>query len=219
MMNESGIWVPKKDSEIKTKALSGTERVLNYLENKYGEKFSYVGPAGDSMSGIHSFFVACESMPEKRILVEIDNYKEKSELIRDNYLLFKYYDDIYIMLLRELQAQFGDVVLYYLPGVSVPKANLPATASLDELLNDSGIIIAASAEVRASRLKSIEQVENAVRSITSRGCRYYLTFISIEEEQFSLLSNEELSNRASDKNFVHFAELVKGDGGTRATWY
>ena len=195
-----------------------TARILHHLEEKYGEPFFYVGPTGDSMSGTHSFFVGCDSMPGEEIKVSIDHYNKEDELIRDNYLLFKYHNEIYDMLLRGLQTEFGDVVLYYLPGVSVPRANLPADASLDDLLDDSGIIISASAEVRASRLNSLEQAENALLCITTRGCRYYFSLISVEEEQFGKLSYEELSNGALAGEYEHFAVFVKGDGGVQTSW-
>lgn len=196
-----------------------TARILRYLEDKYGEPFSYVDSTGDSMSGTHSFFVGCDSMPGEKIKVSIDRYNKEDELIRDNYLLFKYHDEIYDMILQELRAEFGDVVLYYLPGVSVPRASLSADASLDELLDDSGVNLTALIEVRASRLNSLEQVKKSVHSIISRGCRYYFTFISVEEELFGTLSKKELNDRLWKDTYKHTAVLARGEGGVQTSWY
>ena len=69
------------------------DRALEYLEQKYGEKFEYDSTFGTgtvfSTPDKRKIFVTCKSLPEKRILVAISG-KGKKETYSDNYMEYFY---------------------------------------------------------------------------------------------------------------------------------
>jgi hypothetical protein len=63
---------------------------LAHMEQKYGEKSEYAAPWGDSMSETREFIARCDSLQDQDILVQIENYRQKEKIFRDNYLAVKY---------------------------------------------------------------------------------------------------------------------------------
>jgi hypothetical protein len=66
-----------------------TDKALLYLEQKYGEKFSYAGSFGSGYvtPGSSAIFVTCESLPNDEIALFIN---EKDGTYADNYIDHKF---------------------------------------------------------------------------------------------------------------------------------
>ena len=65
---------------------SANNEILAYMEEKYGEKFEYIGSGGGlSIPGVRNVLVSCESLPGREILVSISG-SGKSKTYKDNFM-------------------------------------------------------------------------------------------------------------------------------------
>ena len=198
-----------------------SDRIIQYLNEKYGEKFTYLYSDGNYFSDTDRYYVSCESLPGEKITVEVKGLNKNIEDLRDNYLLFKHQKEIYALILSAAEAEFGqsNVIVYYSTGVSVPNEKLPADATLDQILNDDGVLLSALIEVRSGKLTTLEQAERAMQSVTSRGCRYALSIVALEAPLYGTLSVDEINQRVEKDDYEHLAVLSKGSNRARSSWY
>ena len=68
------------------------EAALEQMERRYGEKFTYEGPYGNSMGGTRQFMASCESL-DGLVLVEAENFRKGPVTYRDNYLAVQYREE------------------------------------------------------------------------------------------------------------------------------
>lgn len=195
------------------------EYVLSYMEQKYGEPFTYAGASGNSMTGTHELYVSCESLPDQRIKVVVDDYAGDTRTIRDNYLQYKYDDAIRAILEEAIERVFSDYVLYYAPTDAVPEEELMADATVEEVFNDAGTMLNVKVEVRSSELASIEKAEQCMTAIEGYMAQYYFVFVSVDESDFGQYTNEELNELLNEGAFEYSAVFTRINGNVRASWY
>ena len=107
------------------------ELALEYMEQKYGEKFEYSAPVGASYTGTRSFLATCESFGDKKILVQIENYKDReNRVIRDNYIAVKYEDKVREFFKQISDEEFGASEIFYNASGRVLSSELSSSASL-----------------------------------------------------------------------------------------
>ena len=205
------------------------------LEERYDESFKYAGGSGnsDSMSGTKKFYVSCDSMPEAKIYVCMrvtkqaknglfitqDDYLDPSVVITDNYLMYKYQDDIYALLEDGISQKFSAYEIFFEPTNATPENPMSADTSLEEMLDDSETWISALVEVRGSELGSLEQAQKAVSTISDHGCSYAISFVAVEDNLCGTLSLEELQDCLRFENYVNYVILSQGRNGyTQADW-
>ncbi|MDE5590689.1 MAG: hypothetical protein K2J60_16375 [Acetatifactor sp.] len=119
---------------------NSNDAALQYMEQKYGEKFEYVAPWGDSMTGNHELLVSCESLTGKDILVKISNYKSENRVFQDNYLAVKYCEETVGFLSQCANEVFGDSKIDYNVAKHALSPELPADASFEEYFADEGAL-------------------------------------------------------------------------------
>ena len=87
---------------------------LTYMEKKYGEKFSYIGPHGSTNgSKTSSILVSCESLPGKEILVTYTRLDGGGFEFHDNYMAYYFEDDVRDLLEETAEKIYGECKAFY----------------------------------------------------------------------------------------------------------
>lgn len=184
---------------------------LDYLEDKYGEKFSYHSPYGDSMTGTHRLLVTSASFPDRPVLVQIDNYRTDNPVFSDGYLAVKHYSGTVDFLQESANRIFGDANVFYRAALFAQAHNLPATATLDEFLADRTVPLNVWLEVRESNFESKEQAREFAELIAAKGSIFYATIVVVQDSDYGTADFTLLKQKVMQKNFVHCAKLVRLD--------
>lgn len=183
---------------------------IEYMENKYGEKFEYFAPYGDSITGTHQLLVTCDSYPEQGILVRIENYRKKEERVfRDNYLAVKYKGDTTEFIKRCAEEVFTEANIYYDVSNQVLSADLPANASFEEYVSDASLLLQMVIEVESGHYSSERQIDTLAELVSASVSRFNIPVIVVEDEEFGQFSKKELGKKIAYGHYARCAEITK----------
>lgn len=191
---------------------------LEYMEEKYGEPFSYESPYGDSITGTHKLLVSCASLPEEHILVEIENFRHDDRIFRDNLLAVKYKDETMRFLEDRVAEQFGEGVVFYEPTKVGLSEDLMPDAAFESFLADPKGFFMIGVEVRASSFDSKEKAECLAQSLCDAGMQFRLMLLSVSDEEYGTLSSDEFFDRRAMKEFVTCVEFTNLNGEFHTNW-
>lgn len=199
---------------------NSNDSALEYMEQKYGEKFEYVAPWGDSMTGNHELIVSCESLAGKDIIVKISNYRSENRVYQDNYVAVKYCEEFVEFLSQCANEVFGDSKVDYRVAKRALSPELPADASFEEYLADEKGSISACIAVKASSFTEKEQVENVTEPILSAcGAGYIgILVVVVDDAEYESLDVETLGHKAVMRQYVHCARLTKEGSDVELEW-
>lgn len=198
-----------------------TEQALSYMENKYGETFEYAAPWGNSMSGDHSMLVACDSFPDKCVLVGVIDYKTEDKEFRDNYIALKYEDETRRFLESNTSTIFEDYRVYYDTMRQTLSTDISADASFDEYLNDKECRIATYIVTNKSGFNTKEEVENMVNGILDKFGGRYLSVIVVvlSDEKYEVcIDRENVADAIVERKFEYCYRLTYEDDTTTNEW-
>ena len=210
----------QKEQTQDNRGQNSNDAALEYMEQKYGEKFEYVAPWGNSMTGTHELIVTCESLAGKDILVKISNYKNENRVFQDNYLAVKYCEETTDFLNQCANEVFGDAKVYYNVAKRALSPELSADASFEEYLADEEGYISAYIAVRASSFTAMEQAANVTEPILSACGAEYLSvlLVVVEDAEYELLDGDTLGEKVVLRQFVHCARLTKEGSDVQLEW-
>ncbi len=196
------------------------DSALEYMEQKYGEKFEYVAPWGDSMTGNHELIVSCESLAGKKIIVKVSNYRSEDRVYQDNYVAVKYCEEFVEFLSQCANEVFGDSKIDYRVAKRALSPELPADASFEEYLADESGFISACIAVKASSFTAKEQVENVTEPILSTcGSKYVCVLVvMVDDAEYEFLDEDILRDKLIRDQYVHCARLTKEGSDVRLDW-
>lgn len=184
------------------------EIALAYLEEKYGEPFTYAGATGNSMSGTHAFYADCESLPGKHVKVAVVGFQASDYTVRDNYLLLKYEEEIRQYLLEQAQTEFSDVRLHYYETKVTLSEDLPADATLEQVLHDPEAYVSAVFEVRADAMTEPSGAARVAERVAADLKQYDVEFLAVEDDRFGTMTDEEADECISRGTYVRYASYV-----------
>lgn len=207
----SGCTGEQRGTEMETSgSVNINDQALSYMEEKYGEPFAYVRPAGDSMSGAHQLMVSCESLPGREIQVEIADFRSDNPAFMDNYLAIKYEADTRAFLQDCAESAFGNAETFYSAADGGQSSVLSGDADFVTYLADQRISLNATVEVNGSgtdtatlEAKSIQLGQQAA----AYGSRIYLTVIAVSGEEFGLLNMGELNQKVTQNDFIYCSRV------------
>ena len=210
----------QKEQTQDNRGQNSNDAALEYMEQKYGEKFEYVAPWGNSMTGTHELIVTCESLAGKDILVKISNYKNENRVFQDNYLAVKYCKETTDFLNQCANKVFGDAKVYYNVAKKALSTELSADASFEEYLADEEGYISAYIAVRVSSFTAKEQAANVTEPILSACGAEYLSvlLVVVEDAEYELLDGDTLGEKVVLRQFVHCARLTKEGSDVQLEW-
>ena len=108
---------------------------LTYMEKKYGEKFSYIGPHGSTNgSKTASILVSCESFPGREILVTYTRLDGGGFEFHDNYMSYFYEADTR-SLLKDIATQiYGECKVFYWTAQFALPDSINSSSSLEDYI-------------------------------------------------------------------------------------
>lgn len=193
-------------------------RALMYMEEKYGETFTYVGPWGNSLSGTHKLFVSCASLPGQNILVEIEDYKKDTRVFRDNLLAVKYGDETLRYFERQVAAEFEQSVVFYEPTEIGLSPDLAADAQFEQFLSDPMAFFAVGVEVSSSSFNSKEQAERLAQTLADAGVQFRLTLLVLDDSEYGTIDEDQFYQRRSLEEFLDCVEFTHTNGDLQVKW-
>ena len=211
----------QKEPTQNNRGRNTNDAALEYMEQKYGEKFEFVAPWGDSMTGDHELMVTCESLAGERIIVKIDDYRTENRVFHDNYVAVKYYEETVEFLRQCTNEVFGDSKVFSSVARSALSPELPADASFEEYFADEKCFISAYIAVKESDFTSEEQAVDVMEPIFSAcGAEYIgILLVVVEDDEYEFLNHDKLEEKIVQGQFVHCARLTRQkDGSETLDW-
>ena len=188
---------------------------LEYMEQKYGEKFEYFAPYGDSFTGTREFVARCDNLPGQDVLVQIENYKHDDRIFRDNYIAVKYRQETIDFIKDCAVEQFGEAEVFYDVARDGQSPELSANASFVEFLSDTRVSLNFSIRTKASLFTSEEQAVQLAESLAVHGTHYITVLASVADDQYGVSSNN-MSN--SELQFVWRVQLTRLSDNIEIDW-
>ena len=190
------------------------ELALLHMEQKYGEKFEYSEPWGDSLSGTRRFLAICKSFPNEKVFVQIENYRDDSKIFSDNYLAVKYYNETVDYFQIRANSIFGEAKIYYSVNKEGLSPSLAANASLNEFLADTPYLVV-MIEVKESIFTSREQVGKLVEIIGENLPYYCLTIIVVDDSIYGTLDRNSLDDLITSMQFEQCGDIRRLEGNVQ----
>ena len=193
---------------------------LAYMEQKYGEPFMYESSWGGSKTGVHEMYVRCDSFPNQRIFVEIENYNEDNRVFSDNYLAAKYEEELTSFFLEYAVNLYGEANVFYKVARISLSPDLSADASFDDYLADTCGAISACIELRASSFTGKEPIEKMLDRIVSicKTGNFMLAIVFVEDALFGSFDNDTLRKNVVRGQFTHCARATRTNDTVRLEW-
>ena len=194
------------------------ELALEHLEQKYGEKFEYAAPAGMSYTGTRTFLATCESFGDRRILVQITDFRdeEKREIL-DNYITVKYEEEVRNFFKSAADDIFGSSKVFYAASGRVLPPDLPSDASLEEYYNCREGMICAVIALNESAYKNSEQIRLLSDKIADKFLCDELSvlIVAVDNDTFESADEIELREICLTKSSIAQARLERYNGETK----
>lgn len=197
------------------------EMALAKLEEKYGIVFTYKAPAGNSMTGTRIFIASTKKMPDARIGVKIENYREEQRVFTDNYLAWKYRDDVEALFEQNLSGLFTDFRVYEsIPETETQSEGLKADASLEEYLADQNGTLIVTVEIKNSEEVTREKLESFLIGLQPLlGCAHVAVIVTDDATFQKHLSENELKGLVPYNKFVVCVSETIQNGSIDITWW
>ena len=188
------------------------DAAIKYMENKYGEKFEYSEPYGNSMTGTRELLVTCASLPNQKILVQVENYKQSNKIYRDNLIAIKFRQQTVDFIQDCADKQFGEAKVFYDVARDGLSPNLSANASFNEYLSDARVTLNISIRTKASLFTSEKQAIQLADALAAYGTHFITVLSSVSDEDYGK------SNENESINFVWRVQLSKLSGNIEIDW-
>ena len=210
----------KNDPVKKSPTQNINDVALAYMEQKYGERFEYVAPWGNSMSGTREFLAKCDSLPRQEVLVQIENYRNEDKIFRDNYLAVKYREDTIDFILNCANQVFGETTVFYDVAKMALSPELPVNATFDDYFADPRGFVSVSIEVKSSDFVSKEQAQKVIDPIATACKADYLGIIIVivEDDKYGTFDIDSLGEHVVSRQFVQCVRLTRQNGSTFTEW-
>jgi len=189
---------------------------LEYMENKYGERFEYRGPWG-GMSSRHftQFLATSNSFPDHLIFVEVNN-SENNMIVKDNFLAVKHYNATVELLYHHATTIFDEAIIHYNVSKHGLSPDLSANATLYEVLADTNRPFIIMIEVKESNISSRTQVEEVGRLIAENIERFILTIVVVDNNVYNTLTRDELNSKIGLGRVIAF-NITNSNGNVNTT--
>ncbi|MDR2940112.1 MAG: hypothetical protein LBV08_07280 [Clostridiales bacterium] len=194
------------------------EMALAVMEEKYGEKFEYYRPWGNSMTGTREFIARCESLPGQDIHVEIENFRDDGRIFRDTYLLVKYKPECTEFFKKCVADVFGEAVIFYDVTYFGLSPELTGDATFEEVLADPGTRLGIIAEIKESDFLYKGQAEEAANALAALCARFNFSLVVVEDGDYGTYDRDTLLQSMSSEEYVAFAAITWADGKLTIKW-
>lgn len=184
------------------------DQAISYMEEKYGEKFTFVSSWGSSYANIDckSILVQCDSVSGE-ILVERFN-----DVFSDNYLALKYADQVTATVDNLSKSVFSSSWVNYEVLRQTLSENLPANASFSEYCADPRAAIIVSVAVPSSTFDTVK-VEDFANDMAENGLHGSIHFAVMDDAHFTDMNADSFRVLTGNNIYQYFAIITINDGG------
>lgn len=194
------------------------DSAIAYMENKYGEKFEYAGAWGNSMSTTHELLVTCGSFPGQQILVQIENYRDDNKVFLDNYLAVKYKDETFAFFKNCASRTFGDAKVFYDVVMNGLSAQLPASASFNEYIADTRVLLPVMVGVKKSSFSTKENAESVGNLAAEKGTNFILSIVFVDDEEYETINESALGDAVVFGKYKNVQLTNQGGNDLQVEW-
>lgn len=194
------------------------DAALAYMEQKYSEKFEYVAPWGNSMSGTHELIASCASLPGQEIFVQIENYKQDDKVFRDNFLAVKYSQQVIDFICDCVDMEYGVTNVFYLASAKGLSSELPSNASFEEYLADPRAQLSFTIEAKASSFVSENQAQGVADLIAASGMKFLLRIVFVNDDEYGTFTMSSLGDQIVLNKYVYCVRITNLDGDIQIEW-
>jgi hypothetical protein len=189
------------------------------MEQKYGEKFEYSAPFGNSMSGTRQLLVKGENFPDQNIVVSIENYRSRDRVFRDNYLAVKHHAAYTELFQNYASDEFGEATVFCRISTLALSPELSANATLYEYLADTSAPLRIMVEVKESDFTSEEQAQRFAERIAENGAYFSISIVVVDDSEYGTFDIYTLDELIGLKKYIRFAMITRLDSsGIRLDW-
>lgn len=183
------------------------ERALAYMEDKYGEPFTFVSHWGSGYAdkGRQMILVRCNSVPGT-ILVEGSRNGTENDF-RDNYLAQKYSGEVTATVQAITEKVFGGGWVHYEVLTQVLSAELGVDATFREYCEDPRAVINLSVAVPAGSFDAA-LVQRYAEAIRETGIHGSIRFVAVEEARLSGLTIQGFNDILRLKSYGYYAVVI-----------
>jgi hypothetical protein len=196
-----------------------SEYALSALKEKYGMEFRYLSPWSSSMGKNHQFLATCDGLPGQKILVCVENFRDKNaRSVSDNVLACRYAQETEDYLRGCAEDTVGSCRIFYSPAMKPLPSSLSADLSFERFLSESGVTVSATFEFKASDFQTQEQARVLAQRIADTGVRANLTFIAFPDELFGTMDTEQLKTKVATGDYVRYASAACRNGSVELSF-
>lgn len=188
---------------------------LEYLERKYGEKFEYKQPCGNSMTGTRNFIAYCGSHGD--VLVQVDNFKDtENRIFRDNHIAVKYEEETRNFIKEISDKEFTESKVFYNAAEKALSEDLSADATFKQFLADPESHISVIIAVKSSNYSDNTQLKSVADAIlTSCAANWIGLHIHvIEDDKFDSFDRSTHEEIVLNGKYTKYAYLSRQSGKT-----
>lgn len=151
---------------------------------------------------------------DKRILVQVDNFRSEDRAIKDSYLSVKYSTETEQYIKKHIDTSFCESKVWYHESLAALSERLPADATFEEYIKNDSLQISAGIAVKESIFKSRAQSEEAVRNIAKCCGAKYLSIkaVVVKDSEYEAISESEALNKVVDGDFVQCIRFTRQAG-------
>lgn len=185
---------------------------LEYMEQKYGERFEYVTLWGVSYANkdITQMLVKSSSMPDE-ILVEVKK-SENEYTFSDNYLAVKFKKEMCESIQLAAGSTFDKSLVFYDVLIQTLSPKLSADASFEEYSTDALSGISATVVV-SSEIFEEPLVKNFAKKISESGIGALIRFVVVDAEQYYSLNSVNIDEIIGQEKYLYFAVIDISNSG------
>lgn len=198
------------------------ELALEYMEQKYGEKFEYYAPAGMSYTGTRNFLAKCETFGDKSVHVQIDDFRTENRKFRDDYIALKYADQLFDYIEQTAKKQFDEAKVVSCWGTgNALSPDLPADATFEEYMLDPEGRLVANIVVKKSDYKSRKQLAQILETVAANNAAGSTEFMImvIDDSKYKGCTIDEARTYYNLKDYYAMGVLLRGDGDTSINYF
>lgn len=189
------------------------------MEQKYGIKFEYRYPFGDSLSGTKNFLVTAEGYREDELVaVHIVNFKSDDRIVKDNFLTVKYHDDIVNYLTETAKNIFGDVKVNYWTNRVAVSEDVPADASFEEWLRGAKAVISFQVAVCESGYQGRNQIEELAKVWADSGLYFGAHVAVADADSYAAMDKDAFSKFYMSDGCKDGAQIRNDEYGIEIFW-
>ena len=204
--------------EKKNNDVNIAELTEAYLEERYGEPFTYASAWDRGFSGGHNLLMRCESVKDDVVAVHIIKNGDGSLSYEDNYLPLKFQQPVRDFLRECALSEFSDARVFYTAGRKLLSGDVPADLGFDAYLAGNYYPISATIEVPATEFKSEEQATRVAAKVAQTGVDLHVSIVSLQADKFGTLDMDGIRQAVRTNTYGYHAILASEGGNMTCEW-